>query len=195
MHSILRVIEAQAAMIFIWIFIIQMKWLFCFAVCWQGVTLTDLKEAEKTVPKAADPPLRNIQPVSPIVTVTPAERGKWGWNQMSQKQYLVKSQEGKQSSNDHKCSTANHKSVLVMFGLPVTSCGWRPTSVYHKTRWHNKKTWYVDFGWSGLQESLERKWGFLIWALRATAAADVVLGVSYLPRWLSCTHFLRCVCL
>ncbi|KAM8773252.1 protein phosphatase 1 regulatory subunit 12C isoform 1-T1 [Acanthopagrus schlegelii] len=40
----------------------------------QGVTLTDLKEAEKTMPKAADPPLRNIQPVSPIVTVTPAER-------------------------------------------------------------------------------------------------------------------------
>lgn len=45
-------------------------------MCWQGVTLTDLKEAEKTVPKAADPPLRNIQPVSPIVTVTPAERGE-----------------------------------------------------------------------------------------------------------------------
>ncbi|XP_034404503.1 protein phosphatase 1 regulatory subunit 12C [Cyclopterus lumpus] len=40
----------------------------------QGVTLTDLKEAEKTVPKAADAPPRNIQPVSPIVTVTPAER-------------------------------------------------------------------------------------------------------------------------
>ncbi|XP_029295039.1 protein phosphatase 1 regulatory subunit 12C [Cottoperca gobio] len=40
----------------------------------QGVTLTDLKEAEKTVAKTADPPPRNIQPVSPIVTVTPAER-------------------------------------------------------------------------------------------------------------------------
>nr|XP_046258421.1 protein phosphatase 1 regulatory subunit 12C isoform X2 [Scatophagus argus] len=40
----------------------------------QGVTLTDLKEAEKTVAKAGDPPPRNIQPVSPIVTVTPAER-------------------------------------------------------------------------------------------------------------------------
>ncbi|XP_044202424.1 protein phosphatase 1 regulatory subunit 12C isoform X1 [Thunnus albacares] len=40
----------------------------------QGVTLTDLKEAEKSVPKAADPPPRNIQPVSPIVTLTPAER-------------------------------------------------------------------------------------------------------------------------
>ncbi|XP_040002938.1 protein phosphatase 1 regulatory subunit 12C [Xiphias gladius] len=40
----------------------------------QGVTLTDLKEAEKTVAKAVDPPPRNIQPVSPIVTVTPAER-------------------------------------------------------------------------------------------------------------------------
>uniref|UniRef100_A0A3Q1EAK8 Protein phosphatase 1, regulatory subunit 12C n=1 Tax=Acanthochromis polyacanthus TaxID=80966 RepID=A0A3Q1EAK8_9TELE len=40
----------------------------------QGVTLTDLKEAEKSVAKAADPPARNIQPVSPIVTVTPAER-------------------------------------------------------------------------------------------------------------------------
>ncbi|XP_070683977.1 protein phosphatase 1 regulatory subunit 12C [Pempheris klunzingeri] len=40
----------------------------------QGVTLTDLKEAEKTVTKAADQPPRNIQPVSPIVTITPAER-------------------------------------------------------------------------------------------------------------------------
>ncbi|AWP06285.1 putative protein phosphatase 1 regulatory subunit 12C isoform 2 [Scophthalmus maximus] len=40
----------------------------------QGVTLTDLKEAEKTVAKAADPPPRNIQPVSPIVTITPDER-------------------------------------------------------------------------------------------------------------------------
>ncbi|XP_028458172.1 protein phosphatase 1 regulatory subunit 12C isoform X1 [Perca flavescens] len=40
----------------------------------QGVTLTDLKEAEKSVVKAADPLPRNIQPVSPIVTVTPAER-------------------------------------------------------------------------------------------------------------------------
>ncbi|XP_026215879.1 protein phosphatase 1 regulatory subunit 12C isoform X2 [Anabas testudineus] len=40
----------------------------------QGVTLTDLKEAEKTVAKSADPPPRNIQHVSPIVTVTPAER-------------------------------------------------------------------------------------------------------------------------
>ncbi|KAK2919471.1 protein phosphatase 1 regulatory subunit 12C isoform X2 [Channa argus] len=40
----------------------------------QGVTLTDLKEAEKTVAKAADPPPRNIQHVSPIVTITPAER-------------------------------------------------------------------------------------------------------------------------
>ncbi|KAK1885631.1 Protein phosphatase 1 regulatory subunit 12C [Dissostichus eleginoides] len=40
----------------------------------QGVTLTDLKEAEKTVAKAEDPPPRNIQPVSPIVTITPAER-------------------------------------------------------------------------------------------------------------------------
>lgn len=46
----------------------------------QGVTLTDLKEAEKTVAKSADPPPRNIQHVSPIVTVTPAERGEWGWN-------------------------------------------------------------------------------------------------------------------
>ncbi|KAM8878945.1 protein phosphatase 1 regulatory subunit 12C [Spinachia spinachia] len=40
----------------------------------QGVTLTDLKEAEKTVPKAADPPPRNIHPVSPIVTISPSER-------------------------------------------------------------------------------------------------------------------------
>lgn len=47
-----------------------------FLLCWQGVTLTDLKEAEKTVAKTADPPPRTIQPVSPIVTLTPAERGK-----------------------------------------------------------------------------------------------------------------------
>ncbi|XP_061628222.1 protein phosphatase 1 regulatory subunit 12C [Phyllopteryx taeniolatus] len=40
----------------------------------QGVTLTDLKEAEKTVSKAADPLPRNIQPVSPIISFTPAER-------------------------------------------------------------------------------------------------------------------------
>lgn len=40
----------------------------------QGVTLTDLKEAEKTVTKAADPPPRTVQPVSPIITLTPAER-------------------------------------------------------------------------------------------------------------------------
>uniref|UniRef100_A0A665UYG0 Protein phosphatase 1, regulatory subunit 12C n=1 Tax=Echeneis naucrates TaxID=173247 RepID=A0A665UYG0_ECHNA len=40
----------------------------------QGVTLTDLKEAEKTVAKTTEPLPRNIQPVSPIVTVTPAER-------------------------------------------------------------------------------------------------------------------------
>lgn len=29
-----------------------------------------------------------------------------------------------------------------------------------------------------------------MWALRATAAEDVVLGVSYLPGWLSYTHLL-----
>ncbi|XP_071396241.1 protein phosphatase 1 regulatory subunit 12C [Centroberyx affinis] len=40
----------------------------------QGVTLTDLKEAEKSASKAADLPPRTIQPVSPIVTLTPAER-------------------------------------------------------------------------------------------------------------------------
>ncbi|XP_037546032.1 protein phosphatase 1 regulatory subunit 12C [Nematolebias whitei] len=41
----------------------------------QGVTLTDVKEAEKNVGKAAEPPPpRNVQSVSPIVTVTPAER-------------------------------------------------------------------------------------------------------------------------
>lgn len=45
-------------------------------LCWQGVTLTDLKEAEKTVAKGADAPPRSIQAVSPIVTLTPAERGK-----------------------------------------------------------------------------------------------------------------------
>lgn len=42
----------------------------------QGVTLTELKEAEKSVAKAADPPPppRNVQTVSPIITVTPTER-------------------------------------------------------------------------------------------------------------------------
>uniref|UniRef100_A0A8C7P4U8 cGMP-dependent protein kinase interacting domain-containing protein n=1 Tax=Oncorhynchus mykiss TaxID=8022 RepID=A0A8C7P4U8_ONCMY len=40
----------------------------------QGVTLTDLKEAEKSVAKPADPPPSNILHVSPIVTITPAER-------------------------------------------------------------------------------------------------------------------------
>ncbi|XP_061882708.1 protein phosphatase 1 regulatory subunit 12C [Entelurus aequoreus] len=40
----------------------------------QGVTLTDLKEAERTVSKAADPLPRNIHPVSPIITLTPAEK-------------------------------------------------------------------------------------------------------------------------
>ncbi|KAM6972010.1 protein phosphatase 1 regulatory subunit 12C [Aplochiton taeniatus] len=39
----------------------------------QGVTLTDLKEAEKSVAKPPEPQ-RNIQPVSPIITLTPAER-------------------------------------------------------------------------------------------------------------------------
>uniref|UniRef100_A0A673ZRC3 Protein phosphatase 1, regulatory subunit 12C n=1 Tax=Salmo trutta TaxID=8032 RepID=A0A673ZRC3_SALTR len=40
----------------------------------QGVTLTDLKEAEKSVAKPADLPPSNILHVSPIVTITPAER-------------------------------------------------------------------------------------------------------------------------
>ncbi|XP_014029122.1 phosphatase 1 regulatory subunit 12C isoform X1 [Salmo salar] len=40
----------------------------------QGVTLTDLKEAEKSVAKPADPPPSNILHVSPTVTITPAER-------------------------------------------------------------------------------------------------------------------------
>ncbi|XP_066520456.1 protein phosphatase 1 regulatory subunit 12C-like [Hoplias malabaricus] len=39
----------------------------------QGVTLTDLKEAERNVSKSTEPPC-NLQPVSPVVTVTPAER-------------------------------------------------------------------------------------------------------------------------
>ncbi|XP_059904137.1 protein phosphatase 1 regulatory subunit 12C [Gadus macrocephalus] len=43
----------------------------------QGVTLTDLKEAEKSSGKAPDAPppsARSVLPVSPIVTLTPAER-------------------------------------------------------------------------------------------------------------------------
>uniref|UniRef100_A0A1A8HHP2 Protein phosphatase 1, regulatory subunit 12C n=1 Tax=Nothobranchius korthausae TaxID=1143690 RepID=A0A1A8HHP2_9TELE len=40
----------------------------------QGVTLTDLKEAEKNVSKAIETLARNIQTVTPIVTLTPAER-------------------------------------------------------------------------------------------------------------------------
>ncbi|XP_039889355.1 protein phosphatase 1 regulatory subunit 12C isoform X1 [Simochromis diagramma] len=40
----------------------------------QGVTLTDLKEAEKCVAKSGDSLPRTIQPVSPLVTITTAER-------------------------------------------------------------------------------------------------------------------------
>ncbi|XP_029706103.1 protein phosphatase 1 regulatory subunit 12C [Takifugu rubripes] len=40
----------------------------------QGVTLTDLKEAEKTVARTTEPPVRSIQPVTPIITLTPAQR-------------------------------------------------------------------------------------------------------------------------
>lgn len=40
----------------------------------QGVTLTDLKEAEKCVAKSGDSSPRTIQPVSPLVTITTAER-------------------------------------------------------------------------------------------------------------------------
>ncbi|XP_072318618.1 protein phosphatase 1 regulatory subunit 12C [Eucyclogobius newberryi] len=41
----------------------------------QGVTLTDVKEAENYAIKAGDPtPPRTVQPVSPIITLTPAER-------------------------------------------------------------------------------------------------------------------------
>ncbi|MCJ8729865.1 hypothetical protein PDJAM_G00112090 [Pangasius djambal] len=39
----------------------------------QGVTLTDLKEAERTVNRASEPQ-PSLQSVSPVVTVTPAER-------------------------------------------------------------------------------------------------------------------------
>uniref|UniRef100_A0A8B9R5M8 Protein phosphatase 1 regulatory subunit 12C n=1 Tax=Astyanax mexicanus TaxID=7994 RepID=A0A8B9R5M8_ASTMX len=39
----------------------------------QGVTLTDLKEAERTISRTTEPQ-RTLQPVSPVVTVTPAER-------------------------------------------------------------------------------------------------------------------------
>ncbi|XP_026989395.1 protein phosphatase 1 regulatory subunit 12C isoform X2 [Tachysurus fulvidraco] len=39
----------------------------------QGVTLTDLKEAEKIVNRTSEPQ-PSLQPVSPVVTVTPAER-------------------------------------------------------------------------------------------------------------------------
>ncbi|XP_017337654.1 protein phosphatase 1 regulatory subunit 12C isoform X1 [Ictalurus punctatus] len=39
----------------------------------QGVTLTDLKEAERTVNRASEPQ-PSLQTVSPVVTVTPAER-------------------------------------------------------------------------------------------------------------------------
>ncbi|XP_072539541.1 protein phosphatase 1 regulatory subunit 12C [Salminus brasiliensis] len=39
----------------------------------QGVTLTDLKEAERSISKNTEPQ-RSLQPVSPVVTITPAER-------------------------------------------------------------------------------------------------------------------------
>uniref|UniRef100_A0A3P9N6I0 Protein phosphatase 1, regulatory subunit 12C n=1 Tax=Poecilia reticulata TaxID=8081 RepID=A0A3P9N6I0_POERE len=56
----------------------------------QGVTLTELKEAEKSVGKAADPPPRNVQSVSPIITVTPTERGEWKNSLKSQNHLGVK---------------------------------------------------------------------------------------------------------
>lgn len=40
----------------------------------QGVTLTDLKEAERSIVKDNEPQHVSVQPVSPNVTVTPAER-------------------------------------------------------------------------------------------------------------------------
>ncbi|XP_077055229.1 protein phosphatase 1 regulatory subunit 12C isoform X2 [Siphateles boraxobius] len=40
----------------------------------QGVTLTDLKEAERSIVKINEPQNISVQPVSPNITVTPAER-------------------------------------------------------------------------------------------------------------------------
>ncbi|KAK9973128.1 hypothetical protein ABG768_023873 [Culter alburnus] len=40
----------------------------------QGVTLTDLKEAERSIVKSNEPQYLSVQPVSPNITVTPAER-------------------------------------------------------------------------------------------------------------------------
>ncbi|KAI2663426.1 Protein phosphatase 1 regulatory subunit 12C [Labeo rohita] len=40
----------------------------------QGVTLTDLKEAERSIVKSSEPPHLSVQPVSPNITITPAER-------------------------------------------------------------------------------------------------------------------------
>ncbi|KAK7144532.1 hypothetical protein R3I94_010833 [Phoxinus phoxinus] len=40
----------------------------------QGVTLTDLKEAERSIVKINEPQSLSVQPVSPNITVTPAER-------------------------------------------------------------------------------------------------------------------------
>ncbi|XP_039511576.1 protein phosphatase 1 regulatory subunit 12C isoform X2 [Pimephales promelas] len=40
----------------------------------QGVTLTDLKEAERSIVKINEPQNLSVQPVSPNITVTPAER-------------------------------------------------------------------------------------------------------------------------
>lgn len=42
----------------------------------QGVTLTDLKEAERSIVKINEPQNLSVQPVSPNITVTPAERGE-----------------------------------------------------------------------------------------------------------------------
>lgn len=43
----------------------------------QGVTLTDLKEAERTVNRMSEPVSQfSLQSVGAVVTVTPAERGK-----------------------------------------------------------------------------------------------------------------------
>lgn len=40
----------------------------------QGVTLTDLKEAERIIVKGSEPQHLSVQPVSPNITITPAER-------------------------------------------------------------------------------------------------------------------------
>lgn len=59
-----------------------------YSLFFQGVTLTDLKEAERSIVKSNEPQYLSVQPVSPNITVTPAERGESYYYQVCVKDIL-----------------------------------------------------------------------------------------------------------